>query len=36
MDNKLLSSGQIKACKIKKKWVIHKKEVDKFIKTYYN
>lgn len=33
---KLLSSGQVKACKIGKKWVIRKKEVDKFIKTYYN
>lgn len=29
---KLLSSGQVKACKIGRKWVIQKKEVDKFLK----
>ncbi|MCI8748142.1 MAG: helix-turn-helix domain-containing protein [Lachnospiraceae bacterium] len=28
---KLLSSGQIKAGKIGKKWIIQKKEVDKFL-----
>ena len=29
---KLLSSGQVKSCKIGRKWVIQKKEVDKFLK----
>lgn len=31
---KLLSSGQVKACKVGRKWVIHKKEVNKFLKEY--
>lgn len=29
---KLLSSGKVKACKIGRKWMIQKKEVNKFIK----
>lgn len=31
---KLLSSGQVKACKIGRKWIIQKKEINKFLKKY--
>jgi len=31
---KLLSSGHVKACKIGRKWVIQKKEVNKFLKKF--
>lgn len=31
---KLLASGQIKACKVGKKWVIQKREIDKFLDNH--
>lgn len=33
---KLLSSGQVKACKVGRKWVIQKKDVNKFLKENGN
>ena len=31
---KLLSSGKVKACKVGRKWVIQKKEINKFLNKY--